>query len=764
VRLPSCAVAVTLLLLAPSAAHARTHRLDMLPARGASGGGASLPAHARGLVGDEVEQDINQQSDDQEETYVAVQPNDPRRVIAGVNPAGTANPQAWISNNFMRPGTGVARTLPNTSRLASGEGGGTAALSLCCDPTFAADTLGNLWYGVVAADPNALNPLNDPTSHIVVNRVAAGSTDFQPVNTALPKRTSNLQDKVMITIDDWGSSPKLGTLYAAWTENSPSGQNIVISQCATRPDPAACDNPNNWSTPTSVTDTVGGDLYASVATAPDGTVYVAWWDTGPANQISIDRCAAAAACQTAGGWGPDTRVRALNPDTNPASGMCPTLAAPSRGVTPTPYVDVGPDGTVWVSGGDLNHDGTTACSNPPAATDDTWFVFVTHGATPGAFPTGAQTRTFGAAGGGDAFYPTLTVDPSTGEVSSTFYATGSDRRASNQMVVNTTDGGQTFNGPVTITSTPIDFSGSRTTLNDYGDYQGADSAQGLLFPVWTDNRTGNADLFMRTAPIAAGAPETNIDSGPSGPTNNPSPQFGFSSTDPRKADVAFECSVDGGAFGACASPLTLAALPDGAHSFAVRSHDNSGNIDATPASRQFTVDTVAPDTVLARGISGLTRRRRIGLSFSATEPATFECAVDRAAFAACASPFTTPLLRDGSHSLAVRARDPAGNIDPTPATRSVRVDTTRPRVRLLRVRRGRLTLRISEPGKATIRVQRPRGRSWRTVRTRSLRFRSTKARRTSLGRLRRHARYRVTVSVVDLAGNRSATRRARFTG
>jgi hypothetical protein len=59
------------------------------------------------------------------------------------------------------------------------------------------------------------------------------------------------------------------------------------------------------------------------------------------------------------------------------------------------------------------------------------------------------------------------------------------------------------------------------------------------------------------------------------------------------------------------------------------------------------------------------------------EGSSFECD-EGAGFSACTSPRTTGALADGPHDFLVRATDPVGNVDPTPASRSFTVDTTPP--------------------------------------------------------------------------------------
>jgi len=122
------------------------------------------------------------------------------------------------------------------------------------------------------------------------------------------------------------------------------------------------------------------------------------------------------------------------------------------------------------------------------------------------------------------------------------------------------------------------------------------------------------------------------------------------------------------------SPRSYSGLADGSHSFQVRATDAAGNTDPTPASYTWTVDTTPPDTTppdttitaapLAVSISS-----SASFSFTATEAgSTFACQLDASAFAPCVSPKSYSGLDLGTHSFQVRATDPAGNTDPTPAS------------------------------------------------------------------------------------------------
>ena len=107
----------------------------------------------------------------------------------------------------------------------------------------------------------------------------------------------------------------------------------------------------------------------------------------------------------------------------------------------------------------------------------------------------------------------------------------------------------------------------------------------------------------------------------------------------------------------------------------------SNTIDVTTP--QPTGDTTPPDTTIGASPANPTTALDASFSFSADDPgATFECSLDGNAFAACTSPKIYSVLGAGSHTFQVRAIDPAGNADPTPAAYTWTIDTTGPAVSL----------------------------------------------------------------------------------
>jgi hypothetical protein len=79
-------------------------------------------------------------------------------------------------------------------------------------------------------------------------------------------------------------------------------------------------------------------------------------------------------------------------------------------------------------------------------------------------------------------------------------------------------------------------------------------------------------------------------------------------------------------------------------------------------------DTVAPNTTITSHPRKQTTKRRVTFRFTSNEAhVSFQCRRDKRAWRACTSPKTLLVTR-GWHVFRVRARDAAGNLDPTPAS------------------------------------------------------------------------------------------------
>jgi|GEM_PF-2104654 len=207
----------------------------------------------------------------------------------------------------------------------------------------------------------------------------------------------------------------------------------------------------------------------------------------------------------------------------------------------------------------------------------------------------------------------------------------------------------------------------------------------LVSPVvGVPSEVTDLDLELQPIPVDTTPPDTVITGGPAAGSTIATTSAAFTFVgDPVEDTDSFECKLDGGAFTVCGSPRALSGLSEGEHTFSVRAIDAVGNVDASPASRTFTVDTTAPDTTITGGPAEGSTIASGSASFTfvgdpAGDTASFECKLDDAAFAACTSPADLTGLVDGEHTFSVRAIDAVGNVDASPASRTFTVDTTAP--------------------------------------------------------------------------------------
>ncbi len=197
------------------------------------------------------------------------------------------------------------------------------------------------------------------------------------------------------------------------------------------------------------------------------------------------------------------------------------------------------------------------------------------------------------------------------------------------------------------------------------------------FRVQATDAAGNVETTVeqRDFTLDSSLPDTSIDSGPAGPTNEPYPSFSFSSP---TAGTTFTCALDGDVPAACTSPFVASALlGEGDHSFTVTAFNGLGKPDPDPPVQHFTVDLTAPVTAFVLPLV-LTSNPTPVFSFTTETGATTACALDGGPSAPCTSPFTTAPLDDGDHTLSVTATDAAGNVELQPASHTFAVDTTAP--------------------------------------------------------------------------------------
>jgi hypothetical protein len=163
-------------------------------------------------------------------------------------------------------------------------------------------------------------------------------------------------------------------------------------------------------------------------------------------------------------------------------------------------------------------------------------------------------------------------------------------------------------------------------------------------------------------------PDTTITLNPPAVTNQANATFGFTSSEPGST---FQCKLDAGAFAPCAGPQMYSALPNGKHTFQVAAIDAAGNIDKKAASYKWTIDTTPPETRIRSKPPATTKSTSAKFNFFASQSgSTFECSLNGAPFTLCTGPVSYNALFIGGHTFQVRATDPAGNTDPTPASYS----------------------------------------------------------------------------------------------
>lgn len=240
-------------------------------------------------------------------------------------------------------------------------------------------------------------------------------------------------------------------------------------------------------------------------------------------------------------------------------------------------------------------------------------------------------------------------------------------------------------------------------LDDAG-YSPWDTTKTIVFPTLGEGHHtfdlkardayGLEDSLRTPFTVDLHPPATSIVNGPpeGGWSNDETPTFAVAGTDALSPPhlLQFSHSVDAGPFTAFATggSITLAALPEGPHTFTVTSRDPAGNADPGSVSRSWTLDLVPPETEIVAGpapnavVDGSSATFSFTGSDLASPEIRFQTRIDGGPWSnvTIATNATRGGLTDGPHVFEVRAVDLAGNVDPSPATRPFVTDALAPAI------------------------------------------------------------------------------------
>lgn len=478
------------------------------PVREPAEGGPDTPLDR--LPGPGREININPDAVNQNEAAAAVVPGDPSRMALGANQLrGTS--RVYVSGNG---GASWTTTPFPTISFQPGSAVATEAIQPGGDPALATDARGNIWY-------TELTLSDAPPSRIAVARIPAGTASFRPTAVSLgtPAGSSSdfQQDKELVAVDNFPASPHFGRIYVVWGAPVDGGTKLAISSCDSRPVAANCDTADHWSAPAFVTPAVGSYIYGGPVPAPDGSVYVTWWDYSSANAIAGRTCPASANCQDSAAWtaAPLHTVAALDQTAGtPLPFACPTPAQAGGRPGAAPRTDVDRTGRVWVAWGDLRTgSGVSKCDGGPsqfagAATQLTWgaYVATAQGTLPGSAARSPEVATEvippgegGASANSDDWFPWVSVDQGTDQAWVALHSTrlSADRTAADYYVralYPVAGGGLDLGDLVRTSSLSSGFPGTFGICcgfdNEFGDYEGLAAGNGVALTAWTDHRAG----------------------------------------------------------------------------------------------------------------------------------------------------------------------------------------------------------------------------------------------------------------------------------
>lgn len=389
-----------------------------------------------------------------------------------VNHNNKAN--ALNSNNSIVSGT-FSSSVFNTFNTGNTWAGLTAVSPLSSgDPTTSIDN-GNRWvvgYINSSGGQSVSRSLNNGATWTKFDIVASVPNPF----------FQNLLDKNHHWVDNSLTSPFQSNLYAGWTRFHTGHVNNLQIELS-----RSLNFGTTWSAPVNVSAAVAATSHnqgVNIQTGPNGEVYSVWsvYDGWPTDEKAIGF-----AKSTNGGvtYTPGTRIinniRGIR-----TSGVGKNMRVNSF---PSMAVDIsyGPNrGNIYVVWTNIGTPGINTGSDA-----DVYIIRSSNGGVTWSAPVKVNGGTAGL--GKKHYSPWITCDPSTGALHVIFY---DDRNTSSTMceawVATSCDAGVTWSdfkvSDVAFTPSPIPGAAG----GYMGDYLGISAYDNVVYPVWTDNRSGTA--------------------------------------------------------------------------------------------------------------------------------------------------------------------------------------------------------------------------------------------------------------------------------
>ncbi len=314
---------------------------------------------------------------------------------------------------------------------------------------------------------------------------------------------SGILDKNHLWVDNGVASPFQSNVYSAWTPISTGGANDLEIEVA-----RSTNNGVTWGVPVSVSNAIAAGSHnqgVNLQTGPNGDVYAVWavYDSWPARENALGF-----ARSTDGGvtYGPATRIhnniqgvrwQPGFPLANPHGKNMRSNSFPSMAVD----ISGGPnDGNIYVVWSNVGVPGVNV--GPDVSV---YMMTSTNNGVTWSVPVRVNQDPIGNA----QYFPWITCDPITGDLSVIFYddrnVAATDAEA---WVANSTDGGLTWmdNRVSDVSFTPAPIPG---LAGGYmGDYLGISARGGQVYPTWADNRSGT--VLTYTSPYMLGSCVPNL--------------------------------------------------------------------------------------------------------------------------------------------------------------------------------------------------------------------------------------------------------------